>query len=117
MLVGPAGASHVSAATRTISVTAGKPSEYKFSFSTRTFKHQAVLFRITNKGKVSHSFEVCSSALGGSANACSGEPTRPIAPGKSTTLLFTFSRKGKYEFLDAVKGHAAHGMKGVLTVT
>jgi uncharacterized cupredoxin-like copper-binding protein len=113
----PATAARGSTKTITVKVTAGKPTEYKFTFSTRTFKHQAVLFRITNHGKVSHSFEVCSSWLGGSANSCSGEPTRPIAPGRSTTLLFTFAKKGKYEFLDTVKGHAALGMKGLLVVT
>ena len=39
-----------------------------------------------------------------------------IPKGKSTTLTVKLLKAGKYKFLCTVPGHAAAGMKGVLTV-
>jgi uncharacterized cupredoxin-like copper-binding protein len=37
--------------------------------------------------------------------------------GKSATLTVTLKKKGRYEYLCTAPGHAAGGMKGILTVT
>jgi uncharacterized cupredoxin-like copper-binding protein len=100
-----------------ISVTAGKPSEFKFSFSAKSVKHGAVTFKFTDKGALPHALKFCSSPKGGSANSCAGKGTAVISPGKSTTLTITFAKAGSYEYLCTVPGHAAAGMKGDLKVT
>ena len=40
-----------------------------------------------------------------------------VAPGKSASFSITFPQAGKYHFYCAIKGHAAKGMKGNVTVT
>jgi uncharacterized cupredoxin-like copper-binding protein len=107
------------AATRatTVSVTAGKPSEFGFKLSTKTVKHGAVTFKVQNGGAIPHDFKICASAKGGTANACTGKVTKLLSPGQSTTLTYTFKTKGTYEYLCTVPGHAAGGMKGDLKVT
>jgi nitrite reductase (NO-forming) len=40
-----------------------------------------------------------------------------ISPGKTTSVTVTFTKKGTYEYLCTVPGHAAAGMKGDLKVT
>jgi uncharacterized cupredoxin-like copper-binding protein len=42
---------------------------------------------------------------------------KPIAPGGSAHFNITFPKAGTYEFYCAIKGHAAKGMKGKVTVT
>lgn len=101
----------------TVTVVAGKPSTFAFTLSTKTVRLGTVTFKVTNKGSIAHSFKVCSSDTGGSANSCAGKGTATISPGKSATLTITFKTKGKYEYLCAIPGHAAAGMKGDLTVT
>jgi uncharacterized cupredoxin-like copper-binding protein len=100
-----------------VTVTAGKPSELAFTLSKKTIKTGATTFKITNKGALTHTFKVCSSSKGGSANSCAGKGTKQIAPGKSATLKITFTKKGTYEYLCTIPGHAAGGMKGDLKVT
>ncbi len=73
-------------------------------------------FKITNKGNLPHDFKVCSSNKGGTATACAGKSTALINPLASGSLTVTFSKPGTYEYLCTVSGHAAAGMKGVLTV-
>ena len=52
------------------------------------------------------------------ADSCdAGTGTRPISPGQSKTLRIGILLKGTYEYLCTVPGHAAAGMKGILTVT
>jgi uncharacterized cupredoxin-like copper-binding protein len=101
----------------TVSVTAGKPSEFGFKLSTKSVKHGAVTFKIKNSGNLPHDFKVCSSNKGGTANSCKGTVSKMVNPGQSTTLKLTFKSAGKYEYLCTVSGHAAAGMKGVLTVS
>jgi uncharacterized cupredoxin-like copper-binding protein len=101
----------------TVSVTAGKPTEFGFKLSTKTVKHGAVTFKITNGGNLPHDFKICSSNKGGTANSCKGTVSKMVNPGQSTTLKDTFKSAGKYEYLCTVPGHAAGGMKGVLKVT
>jgi uncharacterized cupredoxin-like copper-binding protein len=87
----------------TLTVTLGKPSELKITISKKTIAKGLTTFKVTNKGKLSHDFKIA------------GRKTRMLSTGKSATLRTTL-KKGKYAFLCTVPGHAAAGMKGVLTV-
>jgi uncharacterized cupredoxin-like copper-binding protein len=95
---------HATAATAGVTVTAGKPSEFRFTLSTHKVKHGKVKFTIKNKGSVMHDFSI------------SGHTSKKVKPGKSTTLTVTL-KKGKAAYKCTVPGHAAAGMKGTLTVT
>jgi uncharacterized cupredoxin-like copper-binding protein len=103
--------------TTTVSVTAGKPSEFRYVVPKKTLPHGTVTFRMTNGGSIPHDFKICASPKGGLANSCAGKGTALISPGQSTTLTYTFKTKGTYEYLCTVPGHAAAGMKGDLKVT
>lgn len=87
----------------TVNVTAGRPSEFRFTLSKKTVARGVVTFRVTNRGKVAHDFKI------------GNKKTRMLAPGRSQTLRVTLS-KGKKNYLCTVAGHAAAGMKGTLTV-
>ena len=93
------------------------PAGFSFSLSKSSVPHGAVTFKVKNAGGFPHSFKVCSSAKGGTANSCAGKGTATIAPGGSATLAVTFAKAGSYEYLCTVPGHAANGMKGILKVT
>jgi nitrite reductase (NO-forming) len=98
-------------------VTTGKPSEFSFTLSKRTAAVGTVIFKVTNRGKVPHSFEVCSSATTSlTANSCKGKVTAMLKPGQSQTLTVIFRKAGKYEYLCTVPGHAQLGMKGLIGV-
>ena len=101
----------------TVSVTAGKPTEFKFTVAAKSVAHGAVTFKVKNGGALPHDFKVCSSPKGGTATSCAGAVTKMITPGSSTTLKVTFKTAGTYEYLCTVPGHAAAGMKGLLKVT
>jgi len=96
-----------------VKVTAGKPTELAFRLSSKKVSPGIVTFKVTNAGLLGHSFKLCSSPKGGTVNACVGKTTPVLAHGKSATLTVTL-RKGQYEYLCTVPGHAAAGMKGVL---
>jgi uncharacterized cupredoxin-like copper-binding protein len=115
--VGASTAAKAAASSTTVQVTAGKPSEFKFTLSVKSVKTGTVIFKLSNKGALSHSFKVCSSSKGGTADSCTGKTTPTIAPGKTATLSVTFAKAGSYEYLCTVPGHAAAGMKGDLKVT
>jgi uncharacterized cupredoxin-like copper-binding protein len=102
---------------KTITVTAGKPSEFRFQLPTKTFTHGTVTFKVRNSGSLPHDFKICASSKGGTANACTGKTTKQFSRGASATLTYTFKTKGTYEYLCTVPGHAAAGMKGDLKVT
>jgi uncharacterized cupredoxin-like copper-binding protein len=112
-----ASANNTSTKATTVTVSAGKPSEFKFKLSKLTVPSGAVTFAVTNAGTIPHDFKVCSSSKGGTATACAGKATATLAPKKTAKLTITFKTKGKYEFLCTLPGHAAAGMKGILTVT
>jgi len=96
-----AGSAGTSAATATrVTVTA---SEFKFVLSKKIVPKGTVTFVVRNKGKVAHDFKI------------RGKKTKMLAPGQSATLKVVFA-KGKFKYLCTVPGHAAAGMKGVLTV-
>ena len=100
-----------------ISVTAGKPSEFRFIVSPSTAKRGLIVFKITNKGALPHTFKLCSARNKPLANSCSGRTSGQISPGQSGTLRVVVLLKGTYEYLCTLPGHAAGGMKGLLKVT
>ena len=102
--------------TTTVAVVAGAPSEFVFTLSPTTVPVGPVRFTVTNAGRLSHAFRICSSPAGGAGDACAGPQTAAIAPGRSATLRVLFAAPGTYEYLCAVPGQAAAGMKGILRV-
>jgi uncharacterized cupredoxin-like copper-binding protein len=105
------------AGAKSVKVTAGSPSEFSFTLSTKKVALGPVKFSVTNKGKLSHDFEVCSLPSKKAVNTCTGKTTKLMAPGKSALLLVVFKKKGTYAYLCTVPGHAAAGMKGTFTVS
>ena len=93
-----------SSATTTDAVTAGKPSEFKFTLAKKTVLKGTVFFKVTNKGVIKHDFKIA------------GKKTPVLATGKTATLKVVFKKAGKYAYLCTLPGHAAGGMKGVLVV-
>jgi uncharacterized cupredoxin-like copper-binding protein len=101
----PAGAKQTATRATTVNVTAGKPSEFRFTLSKKTAKHGAVTFKVTNKGTLPHDFKIA------------GKKTKLLSPGQSQTLKVTLKKAGKYPYLCTVTGHAAAGMKGTFKAT
>ena len=91
------------ASATTVTVTAGKPSELKFTLSKKTIVKGVTTFKVTNRGNLSHDFKIA------------GKRTPLLKAGKAATLKVTL-KAGKFAFLCTVPGHAAAGMKGTLTV-
>jgi uncharacterized cupredoxin-like copper-binding protein len=92
-----------SSAATTVTVTLGKPSEFKITLSKKTIVKGVTTFKVTNKGGISHDFKIA------------GKRTPSLKTGKAATLKATL-KAGKYAFLCTLPGHAAAGMKGTLTV-
>jgi uncharacterized cupredoxin-like copper-binding protein len=101
----PAGAHQSTVRATTVTVTAGKPSEFRFTLSKKAAVHGTVTFKVTNKGSLPHDFKI------------SGHKTKLLSPGQSQSLKITFAKKGSYPYLCTVTGHAAAGMKGTFKVT
>ena len=92
--------------------------EFHFTLSTSKVGRGIVTFKITNDGVLPHDFEICNSNKGGTSNTCAGKKTTLISgQGGTGKLVKTFVLKGKYEYLCTVPGHAAQGMKGIITVS
>jgi uncharacterized cupredoxin-like copper-binding protein len=100
-----------------VTVTAGKPAEFKFIVTPSAVKRGLIVFKITNKGALPHDFTLCSKSGSSLANSCRGRSSGQISPGQSKTLRVTVLPKGTYEYLCTVPGHAAAGMKGLLKVS
>ena len=94
----------VTKAATPVAVTAGKPSEFKYTLSKRTVPKGTVTFNVVNRGKVRHDFKIL------------GKKTKSLATGKRQKLTVTFRRAGKYRYVCTLPGHAAAGMRGTLTV-
>lgn len=103
--------------TTTVTVATGRPSEFRFVLSKTSVPVGKVAFKVVNKGLIPHTFKICASAKGGSANACAGVVTSLLSPGQSASLSYAFVARGTHEYLCTVPGHAAAGMKGDLNVT
>ena len=99
-----------------VTVTAGQPAEFHFVVSPSSVKRGVIVFKITNKGKLPHDFKLCSKASSSLGNSCTGRSSGQISPGASKTLRVSVLRKGTYEYLCTLPGHAAGGMKGLLKV-
>lgn len=98
------GGSAQQTATTTVAVAAGKPAEFRFTLSKKTILKGTGVFKVTNKGKISHNFKIA------------GKRTPSLTAGKVSTLRVIFKKAGKYPYLCTVAGHAGAGMKGVLVV-
>ena len=98
------GSSSAAATTVTVTVTLGKPSEFKITLSKKTIAKGATTFKVTNKGGVSHDFKIA------------GKKTPSLKTGKAAPPLKVTLKQGKYAYLCTLPGHAAAGMKGTLTV-
>jgi uncharacterized cupredoxin-like copper-binding protein len=91
--------------TQNVAVTAGKPTELRFTLSKKTVaKGSPVVFTVTNKGALAHDFKIA------------GKKSALLAPGRTARVRVTFTKTGKFAYLCTVKGHAGGGMKGVITV-
>ena len=117
LVAGQAMARPVGATVTNVTVTAGKPSEFRFMLSTSTVKRGVIVFKVTNHGSVPHAFKICTARDKPVADSCPGTGTRLIGPGQSNTLRIAILLKGSYQYLCTVPGHAASGMKGILKVT
>lgn len=93
-----------SADATTVAVTAGKPSELRFTLSKKTVAKGATTFRVTNRGGTEHDFKIA------------GKKVPLLKSGKSASFTVTFKKAGKFAYFCTVPGHAAGGMKGTLTV-
>jgi uncharacterized cupredoxin-like copper-binding protein len=82
-----------------------KGGEFWFKLSATSVPHGVVTFVFKNVGHVPHDFRI------------GGRKTPIIAAGKSVTLSVRLLKAGKYAYSCTVPGHAAGGMKGVVTVT
>ena len=100
----PAGAQQSTARVTTITVTAGKPGEFRFALSKKTAPLGTVIFKVTVTGALPHDFKIA------------GHKTKLLSPGQSQTMRVTFKKKGSYPYLCTVTGHAAAGMKGVFKI-
>ncbi|MFY9578129.1 MAG: cupredoxin domain-containing protein [Gaiellaceae bacterium] len=97
----PVAARPATAAATKVTVTM---KEFKFVLSKKTVPHGAVTFNLVNKGKLAHDFKIA------------GKKSKLVQPGKTGKLVVTLTA-GKRPYVCTVKGHAAAGMKGTLTVT
>ena len=100
-----------------VNVIAGKPTEYAFTLSKSSPLPTSVLFKVTNRGALAHSFKTCTASIESAAvNSCSGKATKSIAPGASASLTVSFRQTGVYEYLSSLPGDAAKGMKGLIGI-
>ena len=115
--VGTATAATDNGKASSVSVTINSSTEFHFTVKPTKVSRGVVTFKITNNGNLPHDFKVCSSNKGGTATSCNGKGTKQISPKATGKLVVTFVRAGKYEYLCTLPGHAAAGMKGILTVS
>ena len=102
-----------------VAVAAGQPSELAFKVSqTSSIPAGKVVFKVVNVGKIPHTFEICLTPTTAASNTCKGKGVKTplLQPGKSATITVSLTKKGTYEFLCTVPGHAAAGMKGLLGI-
>jgi plastocyanin len=107
-----------SAKVTTVLVTLGKPSEFAITLNKfSNLPAGKIIFKVTNKGVIAHDFKVCTKAFTAKtlANACVGPKTKSLNKGQTATLTVTL-KKGKFEFLCSLSGHAKNGMKGLMGV-
>jgi len=92
----------MAATATTVTVRGG---EFFFKLSTKSIASpRKVTFVFKNVGHVAHDFKI------------NGRKTPVMGPGKTSRLIVTFKKKGKYTYLCTVDSHASLGMKGTFTV-
>ncbi len=70
-----------------------------------------------NEGLAYHDFKICVTPVKNAArNACVGVQTKLLHPGQTATLTVKLTKKGLYEYICSVPGHAKAGMKGLIGV-
>jgi glucose/arabinose dehydrogenase len=79
--------------------------DFSYALSRRSVPPGRVRFVVTNKGAAPHDF------------AIAGRKTPILRPGRRAVVDVVFGKSGAFRFRCTVPGHAALGMKGVLTVT
>ncbi len=90
---------------RTVTTITVKGGEFFFKLSSKSVATpRKVTFVFKNAGHVAHDFKI------------NGKKTPVIGPGKTSRLIVTFKKKGKYTYLCTVDSHASLGMKGTFTV-
>jgi len=101
-----------------VTVTAGKPTELGFKLSkVSMLPTGAITFKVTNKGLGFHDFKVCVAPVKDSSKStCLGRKTKLLKNNESDTLTVSLTKKGLYEYLCSVTGHARAGMKGLIGV-
>ena len=87
-----------------VKVSAGKPSELRFTLSKKSSAKGVVTFKVTNRGALEHDFKIA------------GKVTKRLEPGTTATLRVTFKKGGKFKYLCTLPGHAAAGMRGTFVV-
>jgi uncharacterized cupredoxin-like copper-binding protein len=88
--------------------------EYSIRGVPKTLKHGVkYTFVLTNKGTIAHDMLFD----GKTVHDVGVHNKHAVAPGKSASFSVTFPRAGTYHFYCAIKGHAAKGMKGNVSVT
>ena len=93
------------------------PRELAFKLSPSKITSSPAVFKVTNKGKLPHSFKVCTKPTQtDKANSCAGVTTKLLAPGATAMLSVKLTASGKYEYLSGNARQAASGMKGIVTV-
>src|SRR5262245_27690053 len=68
----------------TVTVSAGKPSEFAFKLSKATIPTGVVHFKVTNDGAIAHDFKIA------------GKKTKLLSPGQSQTITVNFKKAGSY---------------------
>ena|SRR4249919_1152777 len=102
--IAPFAAAHPAAQTTTTIKVVAK--EYKFILSKKSAPAGKVIFKVTNKGKVNHDFQIA------------GKKTISLKAGKSAKPLTVTLKKGKkYPFKCTIDSHALFGMKGTFKAT
>jgi glucose/arabinose dehydrogenase len=79
-------------------------SDFGIRLSTGTVPPGRIVFRVLNRGNVSHDFEV------------DGRKTRALAHGRRQSIAVDLKRVGSYRFRSDLPGQAQLGMTGVLQV-
>jgi uncharacterized cupredoxin-like copper-binding protein len=105
-LAGAATAGVVTKSSATVKTVTAPVREYHISLSVRHVPAGAVKLVVVNRGKLTHHIEIKGPGV--------TKKTPMLKPGAKATLKFT-AKSGKYTIWCTIPGHAALGMKAVLT--
>jgi plastocyanin len=78
--------------------------EYHFALSKQYVPVGTVLFKVVNKGQITHNFLIA------------GKLTKKLNPGRSQTLKVVFKKKARVAYFCTILGHAKLGMEGTFGV-